>query len=178
VRKTGFIESDSIFDPENLAGFEPTQEHGLRLTECIGIKVSDVDFATGVIRVMGKGAKERLVPIGAEALRWIQRYLNQVRPLYTVSTQNLWVSCRGRPVNRVCIQKAIRDAGARAGIQKAVTAHTLRRTFATHLLARGASVRVVQEILGHGSGSSIDRYIRLEPRELRDAHDKTHPRNC
>jgi integrase/recombinase XerD len=149
---------------------------GLRLGECIGIKLQDVDFHRGVIRVMGKGAKERLVPVGDEALRWIRRYLDEVRPRYAGSLQELWVGYTGRPMIRHCIQTAIRKTAVRAGIKKPVTAHTLRRTFATHLLRRGASVRVVQEILGHRTGQSIDRYIRLEPKELRDAHDSTHPR--
>jgi site-specific recombinase XerD len=103
---------------------------GLRLRECTGLKLEDVDLPRSMIRVTGRGAQERLVLITPETLRWLKRYLMEVRPRYAGRLKDFWVGQNGRPLSRRCIQRAIRELGQRAVIEKSVSAHTLRRTFA------------------------------------------------
>lgn len=150
----------------------------LRLSELAHLDVRDIDFARGTITVrQGKGGKARVVPLGEEAMGWLRRYLKDVRPRWASKrTVALWVGQEGKAVSSPWIQKTVRRLGRKAGIAKAVTPHALRRTCATHLLASGASAWAVKGILGHADFKSLGRYVSLGVKELREMHEKTHPR--
>ncbi len=150
----------------------------LRLSELAHLDVRDLDFARGTVTVReGKGGKARVVPLGEEAMAWLRRYLKDVRPRWASKrTVALWVGQEGNAVSSQWIQKTVRRLGRKAGIEKPVTPHALRRTCATHLLASGASAWAVKGILGHADFRSLGRYVSLGAKELREIHEKTHPR--
>jgi integrase/recombinase XerD len=149
----------------------------LRLSELAQLETRDVDFDRGTLTVrQGKGGKERVVPLGETATAWLRRYVKEVRPRWAGKSESLWVGQEGRPVSAGWIQTKVRRLGRKAGIGKPVTPHTLRRTCATHLLASGASPWAVKGILGHADFKSLGRYVSLGARELREIHEKTHPR--
>jgi integrase/recombinase XerD len=149
---------------------------GLRVSEVCGLKIYDVD--DDFVKVYGKGGKERTVPIGRKALSAVDDYLTRCR-VDTGGEQNLslFVSSRGKPVDRVFVWKMIKKYARQAGINKNISPHTLRHSFATHLLDNGADLRIIQELLGHGSISSTDRYTHVSPKRLAAAFLKFHPRN-
>ncbi len=150
----------------------------IRLSELAGLDVRDIDFAQGTLLVRrGKGGKARVVPLGEEALRWLGRYLREVRPRWAPKrTLALWVGQAGKSVSSLWIQTRVRRLGRKAGIVKPVTPHALRRTCATHMIASGASAWAVKGILGHADFKSLGRYVVLGTKELREIHEKTHPR--
>jgi integrase/recombinase XerD len=162
----------------NRAILEVFYSAGLRLSECSSLHLDDLDLAKGLIAVRGgKGAKDRVVPLGSEAVKWVRRYLAEVRPRWASKDEDaLWIGLEGRPVSSLWIQRTVRRLGRRAKINKPVTPHTLRRTFATHLLAGGASAWIVKEILGHVTTQTLGRYIQIAPEELKHVREKTHPR--
>jgi integrase/recombinase XerD len=150
----------------------------LRLSELAHLDVRDIDFGRGTIMVRrGKGGKARVVPLGEAAMEWLRRYFKEVRPRWaSKKTLRLWVGQEGKSVSTQWIQKTVRCLGRKAGIRKPVTPHALRRTCATHLLASGASAWAVKGILGHADFKSLGRYVSLGTKELREMHEKTHPR--
>jgi integrase/recombinase XerD len=151
---------------------------GLRVSELIHVDCLDVNLEAGFIRVMGKGSKERLVPIGTHAQQKLKRYLEQGRPrqLKGLSSATLFVAHRGRPMTRQGFWKLLRRHADTAGITKPVTPHSLRHSFATHLLEGGADLRVVQELLGHVDISTTQIYTHVARQQLKDTHEKFHPR--
>ena len=148
---------------------------GLRVSEVCNLKINSVDDA--YVRVMGKGKKERIVPIGKKAIEAIDHYLHHYRSESDSETvQELFVTSRGKPLDRVAVWKMIKTYAKKAGIAKNISPHTLRHSFATHLLDNGADLRVIQELLGHASISSTDRYTHISKSHLQQSFDAFHPR--
>lgn len=151
---------------------------GLRVSELISLKVLNVNLESGFIRTKGKGAKERLVPIGGKAIEAVRDYLANGRP-HMVRGANLpylFLNFRGRPLTRQGFWKIIKQYGKAGGIQKGITPHTLRHSFATHLLEAGADLRAVQVMLGHEDISTTQIYTHVTRDKLLELHGKYHPR--
>ena len=154
---------------------------GARVSEAISLDVDDVSFQQDIptVRLFGKGGKERLVPIGSYAQRALEAYLVRSRPVFAVSGRSmsrLFLNLRGGPLSRQSAWEIIMAAASRAGLEKRVSPHTLRHSFATHLLEGGASVREVQELLGHASVSTTQIYTRMNPQTLQEVYRSSHPR--
>lgn len=160
------------------AMLEALYASGLRVSELVSVRVAQVSQDMGVVRIVGKGAKERLVPLGEEALQWIRRYIEQGRPeiLAGYRTDALFVTARGQAMTRQAFWQLIRRYAACAGLGKAVSPHTLRHAFATHLLNHGADLRVVQLLLGHADISTTQIYTHVARERLKQLHAKHHPR--
>ncbi len=151
---------------------------GLRVGEWITLKVADVVLEEGVVRVFGKGSKERLVPVGRKATGAVAIYLREIRPQLErgKGAGVLFLSARGQPLSRMGAWKILRKYVTLAGITKQVTPHTLRHSFATHLLEGGADLRSVQEMLGHADISTTQVYTHVDREYLRSVHRQFHPR--
>lgn len=151
---------------------------GLRVTELIGLTLESINLNQGVVRVVGKGNKERIVPLGEEALSWITSYTKNARPmlLSNIPTDVLFPSKRGQPMTRQAFWYAVRRYAERAGIVRHLSPHTLRHAFATHLLNHGADLRAVQMMLGHASLSTTQIYTRVANERLKSLHAIHHPR--
>jgi integrase/recombinase XerD len=151
---------------------------GLRVSELVTMQVAQLSQDMGVVRVVGKGSKERLVPVGEEALTWIRRYLDNARPeiLAGRQTNALFITARGASMTRQAFWHLIRRYASRAGIRKGISPHTLRHAFATHLLNHGADLRVVQMLLGHADISTTQIYTHVARERLKQLHAKHHPR--
>lgn len=147
---------------------------GLRASEVCGLNISDVDDAT--VRVKGKGDKERIVPIAAVAVAHIDRYLLHFRGAKGQRNEALFISSRGKRIDRVAIWNRVKLYANQAEIVKSISPHTLRHSFATHLLENGADLRVIQEMLGHASVATTDRYTHVSQKHLVTAFSKFHPR--
>lgn len=151
---------------------------GLRVSELVGLKLQEISLHQGVIRVTGKGNKERLVPVGDEALEWLRKYLKSGRPLLqTKSDEELvFLSLRGSQMTRQTFWHRIRQHALTAGIEKPLSPHVLRHAFATHLLNHGADLRVVQMLLGHADLSTTQIYTHVATHRLQMLHQTHHPR--
>lgn len=152
---------------------------GIRVSELITLKQSNVSGEAGIIRVFGKGSKERLVPIGRPALEWIGRYLQGVRAELSKKGKGrdvLFLNSRGSPLSRMSIWNIIRQNTLKAGIRKEVHPHTFRHSFATHLLEGGADLRSVQEMLGHSDIATTEIYTHIDREYLKEVHRTFHPR--
>lgn len=151
---------------------------GARVSEFVNLGVHDVAFDEGLVRLFGKGGKERLVPIGRRALGAVALYLREIRPGLDrgFGAGRLLLNARGRPLSRVGAWGIIKRAAERAGLAKRVTPHTLRHSFATHLLEGGADLRAVQEMLGHADLATTQIYTHVDREYLRSVHKTFHPR--
>lgn len=151
---------------------------GVRVSELVGVKLQDLFFKDGVARVFGKGGKERLVPVGRRAIGEVSMYIERVRPGLDRGRGKgfLFLNARGTPLSRVGAWGIIKTNARRAGLSKRVTPHTLRHTFATHLLEGGADLRAVQEMLGHADLSTTQLYTHVDRDYLRTVHKSFHPR--
>lgn len=151
---------------------------GLRVSELVGLLLLSVNLNQGVVRVLGKGSKERLVPMGEEALACLQHYLAEARPQLVAGKANDWLfpSLRGQMMTRQTFWHRIRIYAIRAGIKKPLSPHTLRHAFATHLLNHGADLRVVQMLLGHADLTTTQIYTYVAQQRLQDLHAIHHPR--
>ena len=151
---------------------------GLRVSELVNLKIAQVSLSTGVVRVMGKGGKERLAPLGEEALNWIDAYMAEARLklLGEKVSEALFVTARGSAMTRQAFWHLIRRHASQAGINKPLSPHTLRHAFATHLLNHGADLRVVQLLLGHSDISTTQIYTHVASARLKQLHVKHHPR--
>lgn len=158
----------------DLAILELLYSSGLRVSELCSLKIQDVD--TTFVRVMGKGSKERIVPLGTVAAVAIDSYLKHFRIL-SERHEPLFSSLKRKPMTRISIWLLIKKYALQAGINKNVFPHALRHSFATHLLDNGADLRVIQELLGHESISSTERYTHISRNHLVEAFEKYHPRN-
>jgi len=147
---------------------------GCRVSELCTLSLYDVDDRH--IKVMGKGSKERLVPIGEKAIQAIDLYLGSARPDIE-KEKRLFLTSKGTPISRMQIWKLIKEHAKSCGITKNISPHTLRHSFATHLLLNGADLRVIQELLGHAHIATTDRYTHLCPSQIQDAFKKFHPSN-
>lgn len=151
---------------------------GLRVSELTGLRLDDISLRQGVVRVMGKGSKERLVPLGEQALDWLERYLANGRPLLLAGkgSDMLFPSQRGQQMTRQTFWYRIKLHARNAGITKPLSPHTLRHAFATHLLNHGADLRVVQMLLGHSDLSTTQIYTHVATARLQELHAEHHPR--
>jgi integrase/recombinase XerD len=152
---------------------------GVRVSELVELRISSLDEEEAFATVFGKGSKERLVPVGAPAFRAVERYLRDVRPSLDegFGEGRVFLNARGRPLRRESVWSVVRTAARRAGIQRKVSPHTLRHTFATHLVEGGADLAAVQELLGHADISTTQIYTHLDRTHLRAIHRKYHPRS-
>jgi integrase/recombinase XerD len=152
---------------------------GLRVTELISLDILNINLRQGVIRVIGKGEKERLVPMGEEALDWIQRYITQSRPNLLKNNNKvteLFLSKRGKSMTRQTFWYRIKEYAVKASINKELSPHTLRHAFATHLINHGADLRTVQLLLGHSSLSTTQIYTEVARHRMKELHNEHHPR--
>jgi len=151
---------------------------GLRVSELVNLKFSEISFRQGVVRITGKGDKERLVPVGEEAISWLESYLAQARQAILGGRQSdyLFVTSRGKNMTRQSFWHIIKRYAKKAGINRELSPHTLRHAFATHLLNHGADLRVVQLLLGHADLSSTQIYTHIAKERLQALHSKFHPR--
>ncbi len=151
---------------------------GLRVTELIELKLSMLNLRQGVVRVVGKGGRERLVPVGEQALDWLQRYLASGRALLLGGRTSdvLFPSRRGRAMTRQTFWYAVKRYASQAGIRVTISPHTLRHAFATHLVNHGADLRAVQMMLGHADLSTTQIYTHVAQRRLKSLHAEHHPR--
>jgi len=176
----GLIDLSKPEGQRNKAMIEVLYSCGLRVSELIGLKLSNIYFDQGFIRVIGKGDKERLVPLSNKAIHEIELYLPDRNSLAAISRESediLFLNRRGRKITRVMVFTIIRELSVRSGIKKKISPHTFRHSFATHLIDGGADLRAVQEMLGHESILTTEIYTHLDRQYLRDAIIRFHPRS-
>ena len=149
---------------------------GLRVSELAGLTVDGVHLEEGFLRCIGKGRKERVVPLGRSAAEWVARYLRQVRPRLEAGSPALFLTRRKTPFSRQALWRLIKRSAVRAGIDKRVSPHTLRHSFASHLLSNGAPLRVIQEMLGHADIATTQIYTHVDRDRLAAVHHQFHPR--
>jgi integrase/recombinase XerD len=152
---------------------------GLRVSELVSLQLNQVNTRLGLVRLVGKGSKERVVPVGEEALHWLTRYLEQARPGLQASKANsdaLFLSSRGSAITRQAFWQNIKQHLLKAGVKTAFSPHSLRHAFATHLLNHGADLRTVQMLLGHSSLSTTQIYTHVAQTRLQSIHARHHPR--
>ena len=162
----------------NRAILETMYSSGLRVTELIQLKISCLYLDLGYIRVIGKGNKERLIPVGGDAIKYIKRYKDSIRVHQTVAKNYediLFLNNRGKGLSRVMIFYIIKDLLLKSGIKKSISPHSFRHSFATHLVEGGADLRAVQEMLGHESITTTEIYTHMNREFLRDTLDRFHP---
>lgn len=169
---------ESVLGLRDRALLETLYGAGLRVSELTDLRSGQLLFDVEVVRVFGKGSKERLVPIGRMALDWIRRYLEEGRPAIAkpLSGDSVFLNQRGSRLSRMGVWKLLRKNVLEAGIFKTVSPHTLRHSFATHLLEGGADLRAVQEMLGHSDISTTQIYTHVDREYLREVHRTFHPR--
>lgn len=164
----------------NITMLEALYSCGLRVSELVNLKISDLHLNEDYIKVIGKGNKERLVPIGKSAKKLLQNYINRVRvhlPIKKNAGDIIFLNRRGGPISRVMVFYVIKDLADKAGIKKKMSPHTFRHSFATHLVEGGADLRAVQEMLGHESITTTEIYTHIDRQYLRDNILSYHPRN-
>ncbi len=164
----------------NRAILEVLYSSGLRVSELVDLKIGNVYFDMGFLRVIGKGNKERLVPIGKDALKFMMIYLDEIRvhvPVQKESESHVFLNRRGKKLSRVMIFMIIKDLAATIGLPKKISPHTFRHSFATHLIEGGADLRAVQEMLGHESITTTEIYTHLDRDYLRQVIQEFHPRS-
>ena len=151
---------------------------GLRVSELINLEINNVFFSDGILRITGKGSKERIVPVGREALHFIEKYIKDcsVNIKNKFSENVLFLNFRGKKLSRMAIWDIVKKYCLKAGIKKEIHPHTLRHTFATHLLQGGADIRIIQEMLGHSDISTTQIYTHIDRNYLIEVHKSFHPR--
>lgn len=187
-----YVEIEALFGaidlsiPEgarNRAMLEVLYSCGLRVSELVDLKVNNIYFDVGFVRVIGKGNKERLVPIGRDAMKYVRIYLNDVRgkaphkPVQKGFEAYAFVNRSGRKLTRVMVFTIIKNLAKRIGLKKTISPHTFRHSFATHLIEGGADLRAVQEMLGHESITTTEMYTHLDRDYLRQVIQEFHPRS-
>ena len=175
------VESPVLSAPEGLrdrALLELLYASGLRASESLALRLEDLNIAAGSVMATGKGKRQRLVPVGAQALKWVERYALTSRPAFVKRGDSgaLFVNRYGRPLSRQALWMVIKRAGRRAGVRSTVSPHTLRHSFASHLLERGADLRSVQAMLGHADIATTQIYTHLPSSAVRAMYRKFHPR--
>lgn len=169
------VDRDSPLGARDAAILELLYSSGLRVSESCTLTIYDIDDQ--FVRVMGKGSKERLVPIGSAALKAIDHYLLHYRDTQkSKEVTTLFLTNKGKPIDRITIWKMVKFYAKKASITKQISPHTLRHSFATHLLDNGADLRVIQEFLGHSDIKTTDRYTHISQKRLKDSFYMHHPR--
>ena len=167
---------DTPIGLRNRAILEIMYATGLRVSELVELRITDLNLEIGYIRCLGKGNKERVVPIGSKALALVRKYLESGRQLLNPKGDYLIVNYRGEKLTRDGVRRIIQKIAKSAGIEKDISPHTLRHCFATHLLERGADLRSLQEMLGHADISTTQIYTHVNSKRLKEVHQKFHPR--
>jgi len=175
------VESPALDDRAGLrdrALLELLYATGMRASECLALRIEDLNLAAGYVIPTGKGDRQRLVPVGAQALHWVRVYLKTARPslVKRADPGTLFVNRAGRRLSRQGLWGIIKKAARRAGVRKAVSPHTLRHSFASHLLERGADLRSIQAMLGHADISTTQIYTHLPSAAVREMYRRYHPR--
>ena len=176
------INSPDINNPIGLrdrAMLELIYACGLRISELIDLDLIDINFRQGVVQVLGKGQKERLVPLGQEAMDWVEKYILQGRNNFLKGKKNsskLFLSNRGVAMSRQAFWYRIKFYARKSGVDNSLSPHTLRHAFATHLLNHGADLRTIQLLLGHSSLSTTQIYTEIAHHRMQEIHKKHHPR--
>jgi integrase/recombinase XerD len=179
-RLLSYIDRSNKEGERNLAMLETLYSCGLRVSELVNLKLSDLHLDEDYLKVTGKGNKERLVPIGKSAKKLIKNYISQIRNHIAIKKNNenfVFLNRRGSKLSRVMVFYIIKDLAAKAGVKKKLSPHTFRHSFATHLVEGGADLRAVQEMLGHESITTTEIYTHLDRQYLRDNILSYHPRN-
>lgn len=177
------LEAIDLSKPEggrNRAMLEVLYSSGLRVTELVELKLNNVYFDVGFLRVIGKGNKERLVPIGRDALKYLKIYIDEIRvhiPVHKSSVADVFLSKRGKRLSRITVFTVIKELAKKIGLKKTISPHTFRHSFATHLIEGGADLRAVQEMLGHESITTTEIYTHLDRDYLRQVITEFHPRS-
>ncbi|MFO0890727.1 MAG: site-specific tyrosine recombinase XerD [Isosphaeraceae bacterium] len=172
---------DTTMGRRDRVALEILYASGCRASEVVGLRPGDLDLSQGLARCIGKGDKERWVPLGSRAVAAIRGYLAADRPRLVArhpETATLLVARSGRPLSRIGLWRIVKQHAKAAGLTRSVSPHTLRHSFATHLLAGGADLRAVQEMLGHASIATTQIYTRVELSRLREIHARCHPRSA
>lgn len=178
-RLLGAVDTSTHLGIRDRAMLETAYAAGLRVSEIVTLTLSNLFFEEGFIRCMGKGARERVVPVGQSAIDWTNRYRSDARPELVgraVPTDVLFLNARGRPLSRMGFWKILQKHVARAGFSRRIKPHTLRHSFATHMLEGGADLRAVQEMLGHADISTTQIYTSVDREYLKEIHRSFHPR--
>ncbi|MGM8214034.1 site-specific tyrosine recombinase XerD [Bacillaceae bacterium W0354] len=178
VEKLLDLQGNDPLTVRNKAMLETLYATGLRISELLSLKMNDLHLLMGFVRVVGKGGKERIVPLGKHAQRSIESYVEFARPTFQkfYETDALFVNHRGRPMTRQGFWKLLRKIAIEKNIKKELTPHTLRHSFATHLLENGADLRAVQEMLGHADISTTQIYTHISKTRMKDIYQNYHPR--
>ena len=183
IEINSLIDAIDLSKPEgmrNKAMLETLYGSGLRVSELTGLKISNLHLDIEFIKILGKGNKERLVPIGSEAIKFLRIFINDIRvhiPIKPGKEDFVFLNRRGSPISRVMVFLIIKDLAKKAGISKTISPHTFRHSFATHLIEGGADLRAVQEMLGHESITTTEIYTHLDRDYLRETIIHFHPRS-
>lgn len=169
------IDLSSVYGHRNRAILELLYSCGLRVSEVVNLHIADLFFDDGYIRVVGKGDKMRLVPICDHTVKMVKLYIEQRMAVGNDNSEELFLNNRGGKLSRVMVFTIIRRGADQAGINKTISPHTLRHSFATHMVERGADIRIVQQLLGHESISTTEIYTHLDGEHLRAAVERFHP---
>ena len=172
------ISENDLYELRDKAIFELLYSCGLRISEAVELVFSDVDMKNRFIKVKGKGSRERLVPMSDESIRIVKKYLKDSRPfiIRNRTSEYLFISKKGSMLNRKSVWRLLKGYVVRANIEKNITPHTLRHSFATHLIENGADLKSVQELLGHMDISTTQVYTHLARKQLKEIHKKFHPK--
>ena len=172
------VEVKSPYDYRNKTILELLYSSGIRISELVNIKTPNYDSEECLIRIMGKGSKERIVPLGDYAVNIMNDYMNNYRPLINKKhTDNVFINNRGDEISRQFIFKVIKKEALKKGIKKDISPHTLRHTFATHLLKNGADLRIIQELLGHENISTTQIYTHVTNNKLKSDYETYFPKD-
>ena len=177
-RLLGAVPTASALGLRDRTMLETLYASGLRVSELVGLQIHEVNLRHGLVRVTGKGGRERLVPLGETAADWLQRYLREARGelIGAGVSDDLFLTARGRRMTRQNFWRMIKQRAVLAGIQVSISPHTLRHAFATHLLNHGADLRAVQMLLGHADLSTTQIYTHVAKARLAELHARHHPR--
>lgn len=178
IKKLLDYQNDEELEILKVAVLETIYACGLRVSECCDLKLSQVSLTQKIIKAKGKGSKERIIPINDRAIRAINKYTESVRRNFNVKNdQHLFINSKGLPIKREWVHKMLKERCALLGLDSRISAHSLRHSFATHLLDGGADLRVVQELLGHSDIATTQIYTHVQTKRLKDAYMQFHPRN-
>ncbi len=173
-----FFNNEDPIDIFNHALLELIYACGLRVSECVNLRMNQVDLQSNLVRVMGKGEKERIIPIPKSSSMILQRYINLVRTVWNKKKQSLvFINQRGNHVTTEYVEIMIKYICNEVGIKKAITPHKLRHSFATHLLEGGADLRAIQELLGHSNIQTTEIYTHIQNKKKQESYEKFHPLN-